>query len=82
MSIYPNPVASITNISIKMEQDGYYHLAISDLQGRTVKETEKSFYSEGKHNTKLQLESLDAGIYSVRILKEDVIISTTKMIKL
>ena len=60
---YPNPVNSITNVSITLPQNNFTKLTLFNVNGEKVKTIHEGHLSQGNHNFSLELNSLSSGLY-------------------
>ncbi|MGZ5287648.1 MAG: T9SS type A sorting domain-containing protein, partial [Flavisolibacter sp.] len=75
VNIYPNPVKGTVNIQIEDNKDKA-EIRLFDMYGRLVMQQLSS-----NENTRLNVSKLAPGVYLVKILRDDVEISTTRFIK-
>jgi hypothetical protein len=77
IELYPNPASEFINIRVSGEIKGKISLEIYNLQGRRLKVSTL-------HNNKtdiIDLKGLDRGIYFVKILSDNQMISSQKIIR-
>jgi len=67
INVYPNPVKDFVNISYTLESNGKPSVQVNDLMGRNVLNTTFGDQSKGNHTTKLDLHTLPAGTYILRV---------------
>lgn len=77
-NLYPNPVRSSLNISSQVEGLDSWLVRITNLDGRTVLETDMD-----RLNSSIDLESLQQGLYMISILSADgmSMIGSSKIVK-
>ncbi len=81
LKVYPNPVMqnSSFSIALKLKDAGEYQLKISDASGRVV--FQKQFITTAKKHTEtVQQQNWAAGIYYLRVLNKNKLISNTSFI--
>ena len=66
LSLYPNPVKSVLNISANLE--GRTEVKILDLNGRTV----KHYVINGMNTLRLNVNDLQSGVYFVHVSNETI----------
>ena len=66
-TISPNPVAFRSNASFKLEEAAQVNLTVIDMLGKEVMQISNSMMSAGEHDVKLDVSSLQAGAYFLRI---------------
>lgn len=64
---YPNPFRGNLNISFRIDQDSKVSLALMDMSGRVVEMIADRTYEAGQHNLVYHNETLEAGVYFMRI---------------
>ena len=67
VKIFPNPSASGCKVSFYLEQDGFVDLSLFDLSGNKVSAVFQKILARGPNTVTLDLESLPAGIYFLRL---------------
>ena len=65
--VYPNPVVSVTVITLGVTQAGSVTVEISDLSGRKVKTIFSGLLTEGNYEWKFNRENLGPGIYFLQL---------------
>ncbi len=70
LSVYPNPVQDMLNVSIPAEHDQMCTLEISDISGRIIFSTKERLAS-GENIFKYDFKLFSKGVYLVRILREN-----------
>lgn len=75
MKAYPNPVHDILNVNI-LDADGASEIRIFDVNGRQVM-TQRT----GTKKTQLDLSGLTSGLYMLKVMNGEKIISSTKIVK-
>ncbi len=82
VSCFPNPVKDILNIDINSLDNSYIDLSVIDYSGRTVIEKHSNI-KEGKNRIRINVSSLNSGIYYLRVVisdKSKKILKTGKII--
>lgn len=67
LGIFPNPVNEKVNISYTMENHGTVSVQVNDLMGRMTLSTSFGNQTKGTHTSTLDLRTLPAGTYIVRV---------------
>ena len=67
ISIYPNPVMDVMNVTISSEQQAEATVLITDLSGKTVMQQIQQL-SKGMNNLVLDAGSLAKGSYMLKII--------------
>ena len=75
VNVYPNPVKGTVNIQIEDNKDKA-EIRLFDMYGRLVMQQLSS-----NENTKLNVSKLSPGVYLVKIIRDEVEISTARFIK-
>ncbi len=76
---YPNPVKNTTDISFELANPAEVDIEITDMTGRTVLTIHNGNMAAGKHNTTVNTESLESGVYFYT-LKAGSFVETKRMI--
>jgi hypothetical protein len=79
ISLYPNPANNKVSLTVQSSGPAVLQLAISDLLGKAVIAS-KVQLSNGKSTTDIDVSSLPAGIYFVRLQRESLVYSTKLII--
>jgi len=80
LSIYPNPVSDIINISFQIEEPGILNITLYDQHGRQVAIISASYREKGAHKIAWQLSAQPAGVYFIR-MKTVSDVNTTMILK-
>ncbi len=72
LSVFPNPITSITQISYELPTDAQVRLQLVDFQGKLLNNLLDEYSSAGKHLLNLD-KKLDKGVYFVRLDVEGTI---------
>jgi hypothetical protein len=67
MSVFPNPAANTANITFDMIGRSKLSVGLYDVTGKLVKEVFNGDKTEGSHAISIDLSSVEAGYYFVRI---------------
>jgi hypothetical protein len=70
ISIYPNPVYDILNVSIPSEYNQICTIEISDISGRIIFSNKESL-SSGKNVLQYDFNLFSKGVYLLRIVREN-----------
>ncbi len=65
-SLYPNPAKDVLNVSVELPQQSVLNVAVVDMIGQVINETEQSF-NGGISNAAINVASLASGVYLLRI---------------
>jgi hypothetical protein len=79
--LYPNPVVDQLNISIQNAQTGKYRVMVFDMLGQLLADETTSAGFDGTARLNMGFEPYPTGNYFVRILHEQKIIQTGKIVK-
>lgn len=79
ISAYPNPFSKNTNLNFNIKEASNVKIKIYSVDGTLVKELTNRFYNAGAHNYKINAESMEEGIYFVR-LETETDISNCKIV--
>jgi hypothetical protein len=80
--IYPNPVVDQLNISIQNAKTGEYRVVVYDLLGQLLIDKSAVVGFDGIAQLNLDFQQYPTGNYFVRIMNEQKIIQTGKIIKI
>jgi hypothetical protein len=70
LAAYPNPFASSTLISLKLENSSEVEINVVNSVGQEMLQLANGTLNAGEHN--FTIEELPAGIYSLRMVKNGV----------
>lgn len=62
----PNPVKDFCRLTVDVAQEGVYHIAVFDINGREVLPAEKHNLMKGETNLILSTQQLSSGLYVVK----------------
>jgi len=79
VSVFPNPVADVTNISIILNEKSDVQISVFDIQGKLVDIINYSNLTSGRHSKEFDCSSLNAGVYILR-MKAGNDVKTAKLI--
>lgn len=71
VKLYPNPARLSATLSITLKSTQSLRIALTDMAGREVFNTDVQSFNAGKHEIKLPMQSLAAGKYIYRINGND-----------
>jgi len=71
ISVYPNPTSRISNVRIELNQSSRISMQIVDVLGRKVSSGPDRIYRAGVHEIKLDLGSLNNGVFFVALRIND-----------
>ena len=80
LQLWPNPATSVVNISVNLLQAGDYRLALHDLSGRLVWESNQVL-SAGENLLNIPVAEMEAGLYFAS-LSGGGVAANVKMVKL
>lgn len=63
LAAYPNPAANEVNINFGLNQSSKVEVSIYDVAGKLISTTKLDELEEGNHTTKLDVSSLNSGVY-------------------
>ena len=64
ISVYPNPASDILNISLGKNIDNIRSITLYDLNGKLITQVNED---DNEHNAKLNVSSLNSGIYVLKV---------------
>ncbi|MEZ5083958.1 MAG: T9SS type A sorting domain-containing protein [Bacteroidales bacterium] len=67
VSTYPNPATNVLNIQYSLIEDAEVSVGVYDLLGSKVMEEKLSAQSNQLQNTRMDVSTLDSGLYFVTI---------------
>ncbi len=67
VQVYPNPVSSYLNVNFTLEESGNVEMAIIGITGQTMLRRDFGSRNAGEHFETLNMESLQEGIYMLRM---------------
>lgn len=81
LAVYPNPATK--NIVLMLESDVNNHatIIISDISGRNLQQIFSGNLNGGENEFRINIESLQAGMYLINVINEDGSVQVTKFIK-
>jgi hypothetical protein len=68
LSVYPNPVKSLTNIQFSIEATSKVQLMLFNQQGQMIKIISNEQLTPGIHNKQISLDNLPAGSYVLKLV--------------
>ncbi len=81
LTIYPNPTQSQTTLNLQLDKPSSVQIILYNLSGQQVKELVRvKEFGEGKHNFTLQLTDLSSGMYLVKVLLKDNVLTKRIMV--
>ena len=80
LSVFPNPTAAKTNVSINLTNESTVAITVTDLSGKTVYTNNMGTMTSGQHSVALNTESFTSGVYYVTVNTNDSQV-TRKLIK-
>ena len=78
LQVYPNPFEDITNIVYMLINDTEVDLSVFDNAGRKIATLVREYKGSGRHEVEFSRKNLDSGVYHIRLITGDLVI--TKMI--
>jgi hypothetical protein len=79
---WPNPFNPVTTINYMLETAGSVMVQVYDLRGAKVIEIPAGFQNTGSHELSIDGNSLSSGNYFVRLLVNNVVVDTNKIMLL
>ena len=64
ISIYPNPVEDMLNVSMNLTQGDYYNIEALDITGRSILLADQ-YISDGQQTVQLDVSNLSKGMYTL-----------------
>lgn len=71
VSVYPNPAASLTNISYYSKTSSMITVELIDIKGVLVKQLYKQEETPGQHSQLLNIAGIESGVYFIRLLSDN-----------
>lgn len=71
-AVYPNPFNAVTNIDISLITKDYVNIDILDLEGRIIYKGYSGELQAGLHTIKVDMQSVESGIYFVRMVSSNI----------
>ena len=68
LRIYPNPATEKVNVSYNLNSNSDVNISIYNLAGKLVYSESLKSVNSGKHNTIINVNSLNKGTYLVRLI--------------
>jgi hypothetical protein len=68
---FPNPAHNTTQFCVKLDKSSLVSIAITDVSGRTLKNTEKRNMNSGVNYFTLDVSDLRSGIYYYTVFVDD-----------
>jgi hypothetical protein len=69
MAVFPNPASGMINIRFTAQEEGDFHLQIIDVAGKTLIQQNRHF-SNGENSLEVDINSIAAGLYFVKLGNE------------
>jgi outer membrane protein assembly factor BamB len=81
VNIYPNPVAGSSTINIEyfIAKNGMVDLSLYDLTGRKILCLSNLYLYEGNHAAQLNMSGIKKGVYLLRLISSEGMVSTQKI---
>ncbi|MFC2084115.1 family 16 glycosylhydrolase [Bacteroidota bacterium] len=80
LSVYPNPLNSMSNISVSLSRESLVTVKLFDVLGNEVATVlDKGLFKPGSHNFKFDMNQLSSGVY-IYYLFTDYIVKSKKVI--
>jgi Secretion system C-terminal sorting domain len=80
LAVYPNPARGNATVAFRMNFAGQYLLSVTDVYGRTVRQTTGIAIS-GDNTTTLGLNGLARGVYSVTVYSNEGVYNTQLVVE-
>jgi len=79
---YPNPFNPTTEISYSLKSQGMVTLSVFNTKGELVRTLVSQKMPSGKHSVNFSADGLNSGIYFYRLVVEDKVVASRKMMML
>jgi hypothetical protein len=79
-NIYPNPSKGITNINFFTYKDVNVKIHVYDVTGRMIHEVVNNSFDKGSHLSTWNATDFDKGIYLIKLLVNDAVISSERVV--
>jgi hypothetical protein len=70
---YPNPFATMTEVSFTLPQAAHVSLRVYDMTGREVEELANGHHAAGSHSITWAPAGLSSGVYHVRMISDNTV---------
>lgn len=81
LKIYPNPsVNGITNVAYYIDEKGSIEIEVLNMVGRQIISSYKGSVDEGYQSEQLNVSGFPKGIYIIRVVKDNQLLGTEKVI--
>jgi len=67
LNVYPNPAVGKVNVDFTAEQSDAVEISLYDMQGKRILGTTHDVFSAGSQSVKLDMTSVPAGVYFVKL---------------
>ena len=81
INVFPNPAKSTTTISLVLQKPMTIQVTLIDISGRVIYSNTKQQLTDGRQNITIPINTIKRGIYFVRIVSDNDIIATQKLVK-
>ena len=78
--VYPNPFNPSTQVSFTLPVDGYVGLYVYNLKGDQVDTIYQGYQLDGTHSYTWNASSLSSGVYYIRMISDDSVLSVKAML--
>jgi len=68
VKVWPNPVSGSAVVEYQLPVEGLVRMDLLDAHGRTVATPIQTYQAAGKHQSKLNLHQVPAGVYQWRVI--------------
>lgn len=75
MHVYPQPANGITQLNYTLKQSGFIEIRICDLNGKELKHLIEGEQEQGPHSKLLNLDELSEGVYFIKLIGENQLLS-------
>jgi hypothetical protein len=75
LNVYPNPFVESTTVNYSLSKPQFVELAIIDQLGRRIETLAKSKKDSGNYQVVWQTKSVPPGVYHLKLVTEDEIIT-------
>jgi PKD repeat protein len=75
LNVFPNPFIQYTTITYSLEKQQFIEMAVFDQLGRRVETLVKSSMDAGSHQIEWETKSISPGVYHLKVITQDGIIT-------
>ena len=81
VSVFPNPVITVTTVEYEILKEGKVLVELRDRKGELLKTVKNDFHEKGKYNVTISLETFNGELFYVAIKDENGLVDTKKILR-